>query len=171
MPKVHYVEKAMKDYPDDGVFAGESYYWWRCRPNPGKPGVTKRSRLYPRRSELTQSPFLATAYAMVENLPTAFLMTTHEELEEVAKDLEALARELADLGDGERAKLDSLPPQLWDAGPSRTIRQRAEWCFEMAENVAAAATHVQDELGGADIEDAKAAVQSIIDELDWSGLE
>jgi len=31
MPRVHFVKKARRDYPDDDIKKDESYYWWKFR--------------------------------------------------------------------------------------------------------------------------------------------
>jgi len=61
MPKVTKIWKARKDFPDDLIKRGDTYYWWKFRTGP-----TFRSLERPRRSQLTNIPLLADIYDVMD---------------------------------------------------------------------------------------------------------
>ena len=50
MPRVYTVNAARKDYPDDGISKGDTYYYWKFN-----YGSKVKSKTYPKRSQLTRS--------------------------------------------------------------------------------------------------------------------
>lgn len=71
MPRVHYVKRSRKEYPDDlnpggTITKGGPYYWWR----PWKAG-TRRSASRPRPSQLAGSEKLSTVYEAGEAVQEA----------------------------------------------------------------------------------------------------
>ena len=99
MPRVHFVKKSRKEYP--GLPVGSSYYWWKFRYAPKRRSATK-----PRRSQLTQSGFLATLYELEDNPPTDL------------DGIESLIDELTDLASECQDSLDNMPEQLQDTSES-----------------------------------------------------
>src|SRR5215813_2956291 len=63
MPKVHEL-KAAKDYPDIDVKKGETYYKWSIKLQRG--GIVRKSKTYPRPSQLTVSDFWVAYYSARE---------------------------------------------------------------------------------------------------------
>lgn len=114
MPKVHYVKKARKDNP--AVKAGEPYYWWKFR-----YGGMRYSATHPKYSQLTQSEFLSTAYALGENI--------EDELSE--DDAQEIVDALYDLQDMAQSSLDNMPDALQDSSDSgQLLQDRVSMCDE-----------------------------------------
>lgn len=65
MPKIQ-TSKAAKDYPNEGIKKGDTYYSWSFYRGP-----TIRSKTYPKRSQTTASPNLSAAYAVTESYEEA----------------------------------------------------------------------------------------------------
>lgn len=106
MPKVHLVKKARKDNP--AVKAGESYYWWKFR-----YGGKRYSRAYPRPSQLTQSPFLSTVYAIEEGIGDSI---DESAAQDIINELELLREEC-------ECSLDNMPDQFRDTSESGILLQ------------------------------------------------
>lgn len=58
MTTLHYVKRANKHYPAEGIRKGDPYFWYKHRVN-GRGGPKIRCKNRPPRSALTSSPFLA----------------------------------------------------------------------------------------------------------------
>ena len=86
MPRVYFVKKARKDYPV-GIKKGDSYYWWKFR-----YGGIHRSKTRPRPSQLTQSEFLSTIYAIIEEIQDVTI-TDFNSIEELKEFIEEKAEE------------------------------------------------------------------------------
>ena len=63
MPRVHTVNAARKDYPDDGISKGDKYYHWKF-----PYGSKIRSLTYPKRSQLTKSPYKSQGYDIEDSI-------------------------------------------------------------------------------------------------------
>lgn len=63
MPRVTHVKKARKAIPHAGIEVGDSYYWWKFR-----QGGKQVSKTPPKRSQLTNSPFLSALYDYQDGL-------------------------------------------------------------------------------------------------------
>jgi len=61
MTQVNKVKCARRDYPEEGIKKGESYYWWKFRHGP-----RMMSKSYPKKSQITQNPHLAKLYKAIE---------------------------------------------------------------------------------------------------------
>jgi hypothetical protein len=83
MPRLHYVRRARKKNPVADV--GESYYWWKFR-----FGGKRYSKERPKRSQLTQSGFLASLWDLEDNLPSEI---DEERAQELIQELENLSSE------------------------------------------------------------------------------
>jgi len=106
MPKVVYVKKARKDNP--AAKAGEPYYWWKFNFGPKMYSATR-----PKRSQLTRSDFLATLWAIEDNIP----------FELTEDDADVLTGELEELLDECQNSLDNMPEQLQDSSDSGMVLQ------------------------------------------------
>ena len=90
MPRVHHVKSARKDNPV--AKRGESYYWWKFAFGP-----KRFSKTPPRRSQLTQSEYYSTMYAIEDNFDcpnssfdeaTGYLEGIQSEVEGVKDEIE-----------------------------------------------------------------------------------
>ena len=121
MPRVHTVEKARKDYPDDSIGKGDKYYWWKF------PYSSKiKSLTYPKRSQLTRSPYKLQAYDIDDNLQA---IVEVEDLEVIMPDIENLKEEAQEA-------LDNMPEHLQETSSSGTTLQQyiddlEEWHNEL----------------------------------------
>lgn len=106
MPRLHFVKKARKDNP--AVKAGESYYWWKHNFGPKRYSKTK-----PRRSQLTNSSYLATVYDLQDDLP--------DEIDNSA--VQDLIQQLEELRDETESSLDNMPEHLQDSSSSGQVLQ------------------------------------------------
>ena len=110
MPRVHFVKKARKDNPI--VKKGESYYWWKFR-----FGGKRYSKTRPKRSQLTQSSFLANLWDLEDSIPNEM---SEEDVNSFISELEALKEEC-------EYSLDNMPEQLRDTSESGyLLRERID---------------------------------------------
>ena len=133
--KVHFVKKARKDYPEDGIKKGESYYWWKPR-----YGGIRRSKTYPSRQELTQSEFLCRVYDIEDELSSIEIDIegkNKEEIEQEIRDtLESIISEIEELRDECEDKLYNMPEQLQDTSEAGILLQERidaleDWISEL----------------------------------------
>lgn len=110
MPRVHKVNAARKDYPEEGISKGDTYYWWQF--NFTKTRV--KSKTYPKRSQLTKSHYLSSAYDIDDSIQA---MEDPEDLSMYMDEIEALKDEAQDA-------LDSMPEHLQETSSSgQTLQQ------------------------------------------------
>jgi len=165
--KVHFVKKARKDYPEDGIKKGESYYWWKPR-----YGGIRRSKTYPSRQELTQSEFLCRVYDIEDELSvirtqieTNIEGKNKEEIEELIRDaLEMIIIEIGELRDECEDKLYNMPEQLQDTSEAGILLQERidaleDWISEL-ENI---------DISIEDDDDIQERVEEILDEISECG--
>jgi hypothetical protein len=128
MPKVTFVKSARKDYPNQGITKGESYYHWSFMSG-GKGGPKIRSKRKPRPSQLTQSEFWSQVLSWQESADdkTPELSDIESEIGELKSDIEALR-------DEQLEKHDNLPPGLQD-GPSGELIQGRYDALDEAYNI------------------------------------
>ena len=112
MPRVHEVKKARRDYPEEGIRKGETYYYWKFR-----FGGLHRSKTYPKRSQLTQSGFLSTIYDIEDRLQA---LTTDDDLQ---SEVESAISELEEAQSEAESSLDNMPDNLRD---SSMLNERLE---------------------------------------------
>src|SRR5690349_14609335 len=124
MPKVHHVKSARKAIPSIGVNVGDSYYWWGMMM--GGRGVKRMSKTPPRRSQLTNSTFLATVYD-IEDAQAA--LTAGDNL---GADRDDLAQQLRDLADETQSSLDNMPEGLQQGPTGQLLEERIEACNSAA---------------------------------------
>lgn len=127
MPRVNHVNKARKDYPDAGIKKGESYYFWTFR----FPTSKIRSKTYPKRSRLTQSPFLSQLYEIQDSTKEIDAGDIDGYLDELEPDLESLK-------EGCEESLENMPEALQDTSDtgillSERIENLDEWIGEINE--------------------------------------
>lgn len=100
MPKANFVRKSRKDNP--AVKKGESYWWWK--PNFGRKRYFKTK---PSRSQMTNSSFLSSIWAIEDNLSICDVTGA----EELVSELQQLCDECQD-------SLDNMPEHLQDSSSS-----------------------------------------------------
>jgi hypothetical protein len=133
MPRVHFVKKARKDNPV--AKRGEPYFWWKFKTG-GRGGMKRYSVTRPRRSQLTQSEFLAALYDLQD-----------VQLEECtnADDFRQLAEDIRALAEAQDEKLQNMPEALRDAAAGETLQERKDGCEEWATEVDRIADGMPDE--------------------------
>ena len=161
--KVHFVKKARKDYPEDGIKKGESYYWWKPR-----YGGIRRSKTYPSRQELTQSEFLCRVYDIEDELSSIEIDIegkNKEEIEQEIRDtLESIISEIEELRDECEDKLYNMPEQLQDTSEAGILLQERidaleDWISEF-ENI---------DISIEDDDNIQERVEEILDEISECG--
>ncbi len=132
MPRVYKVESARKARPELNIAVGDTYYYWKRRKGP-----LQMSKTYPKRSQLTGSPFLQTIYDIEDRIAA---LTADEELPEAVRDI---VQELRDLAEECQSSLDNMPEGLQQGDTGQMLEARIEGCNQAA-----------DELEGIDFSDA-----------------
>ncbi len=159
MARATFVKKAQKDYPEHGIKKGESYYWWKFR-----FGGKHFSKTRPRPSQLTQSDYLSTAYALQEQIED--LQYGPDIIEDVPGDLRNVADELRTLGSDQEDKINNMPDSLQDSEVAERLRSRAEACESIAGELESAADEIED-LDVEGDEDLYGTVADIISGISW----
>lgn len=118
MPKVNFVKKARKDYPEHEIKKGESYYWWKFR-----FGGKYFSKIPPKREQLTQSGYFKSLYAIedsISKLDSETLDTIEDLISGIISDVETLRDECQE-------KLDNMPECFRDSSTSgQLLQERVE---------------------------------------------
>ena len=161
--KVHFVKKARKDYPEDGIKKGESYYWWKPR-----YGGIRRSKTYPSRQELTQSEFLCRVYDIEDELSSIEIDIegkNKEEIEQEIRDtLESIISEIEELRDECEDKLYNMPEQLQDTSEAGILLQeRIDALEDWISELEAIDISIEDN------DDIQERVEEILDEISECG--
>ena len=120
MPKVQKINKAGKDYPEFGIKKGETHYVWSIKLQRG--GIVRRSKTYPRQSQLTMSDYKVQAHQLNERI---------EDFDtDVAADVEAFRDEIVEdataLRDEQQEKLDAMPEGLQQGPTGEQIQERID---------------------------------------------
>lgn len=116
MPRVYFVKKAQKDNP--AVKKGESYYYWTFR-----YGGKRYSATPPKRSQLTQSPFLQQLYDLQDDV------STPSDIDDLEAWAESACDTLQDMRDECEERLDDMPEQLRDTSTSgELLQERIDQC-------------------------------------------
>jgi len=108
MPRVTTVNAARKDYPDHGIKKGDTYYWWKFRFGP-----VHKSKIYPKRQQLTQSAFLQALYDAEDALGG---MCCFDDIAEIVDQLQGMRDECEE-------SLENMPEGLRDSSDSGILLQ------------------------------------------------
>jgi hypothetical protein len=119
MTTAHFVKKAQKDYPEQGIKKGDSYWHWAFAFGP-----KYKSKTQPTRSQLTRSHFLSTLYSIEDSIPDAFIECNTTDLLQDAVD--QIISEIEELKDETQNSLDNMPPQLQDADSGQLLQERID---------------------------------------------
>lgn len=117
MPRVNFVKKARKNYPDEGIKKGDSYFHWKFR-----YGGLHRSRTHPKQSQLTQSEYLSEAYSIEEDLAEL----TAETVAEDGFSLDEYIDRIRALGEMAEERRSNMPDQLQDSETGELLQNRAD---------------------------------------------
>ncbi len=131
MARSHFVKKARKNYPEDKIKKGESYYWWKF--NFSK--YIHRSKTAPRRSQLTQSSFLSQLYDIEDSI-SDMSVENYSCGDDIRSDLDNVISEIQSLLDECQGNLDNMPEHLQESSSSgETLRERIDalegWISEL----------------------------------------
>ena len=153
MPKVHFVKKARKDYPEAGIKKGESYYWWKFR-----YGGIQRSKTFPKKWQLTRSEFLSRVYQIEDELDNIDVIIEGKKPEEVETEIQSfideITMEIDELKDECQEKLDNMPEQLQDSSDAGVLLQeRIEALGNWIDCLESIDISIDEELKGEDLED------------------
>lgn len=110
MPKVH-TQVARKDYPNQGIKAGQKYYKWQCYGGP-----IQKSKTYPNPWELTRSSFKSTLYQMQATQWSCYPEELEEQIEKVKQEVEMLKEEA-------ESALENMPEHLQELSDSGMLLQ------------------------------------------------
>lgn len=124
MPRVH-TQKANKDYPEHGIKKGDTYYWWKFR-----YGGKRKSKTYPKPSQLTNSDFLQRIYGVQEEIGE-LSSGVFSDASEFADKVEELKGQVEELRDESEEKRSNMPDHLQDVGSGEMLQNRYDSCEEM----------------------------------------
>lgn len=170
MPQVHFVKKARKD--NSAVKKGQPYYWWQF---PFGPKHYSKTR--PRQSQLTQSSFLSSVYALqeeIEDITNA--MQNKDDFADVMERIDTMSSEVDDLRDGAQDSLDNMPEGLQDSSPNgEKLQARIEFCEALSESLSSAHDDLREffnenedvEWDDATMDEATAKIDDVISGVDW----
>lgn len=119
MPRVH-SQKARKDYPAEGIVAGDIYYKWTLRPGGRGRGRLYRSSSYPKPWQLTSSPYLQEVYMIQDRVASLeFSDSIESELGEIIGELEGVRDQCQE-------SLDNMPESLQSSPTGELLQERIE---------------------------------------------
>jgi len=166
MARATFVKHARNDYPSQGIEKGDAYWWWKFR-----FGGKHYSKTAPRPSQLTQSEYLSTAYALQEQIED--IKVEDDNLQAVVDDLRSVGDEIRALGTEQEEKIGNMPDSLQESDTAQMLQDRSEACESLADEIETAAGEIEDLIDpDLDVDDPAAAdvdqVQSIIDGIGWN---
>lgn len=103
MPRVHHVKKARKAQPEHGIEVGDSYYWWEIKLQRG--GIKRVSKTYPRRSQLTNSPYKQAAFDIEDDAGKLTVASDPADLDDIVSRIQELL-------DEQEGSLSNMPDSL-----------------------------------------------------------
>jgi hypothetical protein len=139
MARATFVKAAAKDYPEQGIKKGESYYHWSFR-----FGGKHRSKTAPRASQLTQSGFLSQAYALNERLEDLDA-SNYDDAEGLKDEIAEIAEEFRSLGQEAEDNKSNMPDGLQEGDTGNMLQERADRCSEIADELESMDAEVDEE--------------------------
>lgn len=163
--------KARKDYPNEGIKAGDEYWYVKLKLQRG--GKVMRSLKPFKESQLTTSPFKSGWYTMQE---------AWEESDKGSEAIREAAGEIRSLGEDAQGSFDNMPEGLQQGDTGQTLETRAYDCSEKADELDALAdeldeleepveplgdleTDEENESAATDFEDAQAEYESEVERI------
>jgi hypothetical protein len=125
MPKVIHVKKARKANKAQGIKKGQSYYWWSVMI--GGRGVKRYSLTKPKPSQLTNSEFWGTYYAIQEDVNDAAPQST----EDVETRRDDIVSQLESLRDETDEKFNNMPDGLQQGDTGQMLEERVSGLEEV----------------------------------------
>ena len=124
MPRVTHVKKARKNYKEQGIKKGESYYWWKFR-----FGSKHMSKTAPKRQQLTQSNFYISLYDLEDRINDLIADDTlSSEVESIIEDIRQLAEE-------QEENKNNMPEGLQEGDTGQLLDERKDglesWADEL----------------------------------------
>lgn len=158
MPRVH-SQKANKDYPDQGIKKGDTYYSWSFR-----YGGTYKSKTYPKPSQLTQGK-LSSAYAAQEDMESA--VSAASTLEDITIAADDCANAIREVADEYQDSLDAMPTQEGPVaeGIQEKIDALNEYADELESAASTASSNFPDDFDELDEEEKEAALEEAREEV------
>lgn len=123
MPRVH-KRVAAKDYPDQGIVKGDTYYYTKMKTGPRSSRVM-RSKTPFRRSQLTNSDYLATLYEIEDDQAK---IDSLDDATDIAERYRTLAEETQE-------KLDNMPQGLQEGDTGQMLQERIDACENAASEI------------------------------------
>lgn len=120
MPKVKKINRAGKDYPQFGIKKGDAHYVWSIKMQRG--GLVRRSKTYPRPSQLTLSDYKVQAHQLnerIEDFDSDIISDAESFRDELLSEAESLRDEQQD-------KLDNMPEGLQQGSTGEQIQERID---------------------------------------------
>ncbi len=151
MARATFVKKALKDNPV--AKRGESYWWWSFR-----FGGKHYSKERPKPSQLTQSEYLSSVYALQEEISVA-VATTQEELETLR---DGWVDEINRIGEECQEKFDNMPEGLQQGDTGQMLEERVSNMENWASELEGVDCEIDDEVLDEVIED---QISSKLEEL------
>lgn len=139
---------------------GETYYQWSFR-----YGGTRKSKTYPKPSQLTQSDFLQRVYSIGEALEAL----TVDDFDTLEDTLQEIKDRLEELMDEQQEKKDNMPQGLQEGDVGMMLEERYEYCYEMYNDLDCVNIEVDDDLEGEELIQAKEEVIAELQGIQYQG--
>lgn len=159
MPQVNTVIKARKDYPEEGIKKGETYYWWKFR-----FGGKVMSKTYPKRSQLTRSGFFSQLYDIEDRLSGIEV-----DKENIESDVADIVTDLENLRDECEEKRSNMPEQLQDVGSGETLQNRYDALDEMINELEGVDLDFEDNLTEEQLVERVEEIRDNLQEISYNG--
>lgn len=126
MARAHKVEHARKDYPEQGIKKGDTYWWWKFR-----FGGKHFSKTPPKQSALTQSEFWSQMYEIQEEIEGL----SADAVEDLQSQVQDIAQRIRDLGEECDSKRSNMPDSLQESDSGTLLQERYDECNSMADEL------------------------------------
>lgn len=146
MPRVHQ-RVAAKDYPNFGIEKGQKHYHWVLKTGPRSSREFRQINA-PKRSQLTTSDFLGQAYDIQDERLITDNISSADDLNSIADDVEALGQE-------QQEKFDNMPEGLQQGPTGEMLEERVQQCESWAESIRSAASDLEQALDELQTEEEK----------------
>jgi hypothetical protein len=156
--------KANKDYPNEGIKRGDTYYKWSLRFSRYGKGTTYRSKTYPKASQLTSSAFMQSVYQAQEQLAGIGLSENLDDSpDDIKSEIESVISDLESLRDETDEKFNNMPEGLQQGDTGQLLEERVEnldsWISDLQ------ALEVPERDDGQSDEDFKQALEDFLEEI------